>query len=464
MRIGFFEDSAATNLAPISLMRPVFELVCGHFGLRERLVRALPVTDWGVLIRCYLANTYAESHPEARINDTVWLREAPTLLVNGRWLPDTDTIRRLVDSNDDEAGIIDGTLAYLTLDPLEASLLSDEAWDDALLQIMTSRHQVEATGVLIDRPWDLINHNGEQVISDFRLRKFGPSQTPKGPHVPLGPNLVFGPQGALGSQVAVQGNMDDVYVDPAAFVDPFVVLDARHGPISIEAGAKIQPFTRLEGPCHVGRDSQLFRANVREGTTIGPVCRVGGEIEESILHGYANKYHEGFLGHSYVCPWVNLGALTTNSDLKNDYSNVRVPLCGEIVDTGSNKVGCFIGDHTKTALASVFNTGSSIGIFSMVLPGGELLPKHIPSFSRIWHGELDDQADLDNLLATAKIAQGRRNVEFTDAQLKLVKYLFDYTKDERANAMARFHAKRQPLELPDAVSSSKATDVELKVL
>src|SRR5207253_6628464 len=108
--------------------------------------------------------------------------------------------------------------------------------------------------------------------------------------------------------------------------------------ISVEAGAVIQSFTRLEGPCHVGTQSQLFRANVRGGTTIGPVCRVGGEIEASILHGYVNKYHDGFLGHSYLCPWVNLGALSTNSDLKNDYSIVRVPLEGRSVDTGLSKV------------------------------------------------------------------------------------------------------------------------------
>jgi hypothetical protein len=96
------------------------------------------------------------------------------------------------------------------------------------------------------------------------------------------------------------------------------VLDATQGPISVDAGAVIQSFTRLEGPCHVGIGARLFRANIQKGTTIGPFCRVGGEVEASILHGYVNKYHEGFLGHSYLCPWVNLGALSTSSDLKND--------------------------------------------------------------------------------------------------------------------------------------------------
>ena len=145
------------------------------------------------------------------------------------------------------------------------------------------------------------------------------------------------------------------------------VIDQRRRDLGGFEVGRVLPFTRIEGPAYIGRESQLFRAHIREGTSIGPVCRIGGELEASIVHGWCNKYHDGFLGHSYVCPWVNLGALTTNSDLKNDYSPVRVPLAGESLDTGSTKVGCFIGDHTKTALASLINTGSSIGVMTMEL-------------------------------------------------------------------------------------------------
>ena len=93
-------------------------------------------------------------------------------------------------------------------------------------------------------------------------------------------------------------------------------------------GAEIHPFTRIEGPCYIGRNSILLGAKCREGNSIGPMCRVGGEVEESIIQGYSNKYHDGFLGHAYVGQWVNLGALTTNSDLKNDYSEVKITLDG----------------------------------------------------------------------------------------------------------------------------------------
>jgi hypothetical protein len=198
----------------------------------------------------------------------------------------------------------------------------------------------------------------------------------------------------------------------------------------------------------VGTDSQLFRAHVREGTTIGPVCRVGGEVEESILHAYVNKYHTGFLGHSYVCPWVNLGALSSNSDLKSDYSNVNVPLDGEPIETGMTKVGCFIGDHTKTALGSLFNTGSSIGVATMVLPGGELLPKHIPSFTRIWHGELAEGWDIDRALATIRAAMDRRKCQLTPAMDRLLRRLQTETHEERAEAISRGQKKTKTREKP----------------
>src|SRR6185369_760777 len=341
------------------------------------------VTEWGTLVRGYLADTYREQHPESHVNDANWLSESPTLLINGCWLPDNDSLAAI---RPDDAGVIDGTLVYLTLDPLEVQLLSEDNWDDALYDIARTRTRVAATGRVVSRPWDLIEQNPRQLALDFAARKFHVAVD----HEPR-------------ENVAVTGPAESIFIDRAARIDPFVVIDARLGPVSIEAGAIVQSFTRLEGPCHVGSKSQLFRANVRGGTTIGPQCRVGGEIEAAILHGFANKYHDGFLGHSYICPWVNLGAMTTNSDLKNDYSAVSVPLNGEPIDTGLTKVGCFIGDFTKTGLGSLFNTGSSVGVMCMILPGGELLPKFLPSFSAVWHGAIAPGLTLDRNLTAARV-------------------------------------------------------------
>lgn len=424
MRVALYEDRSATeDFSPIALLRPVFELLCGQFSPRERALRFLPITDWGAFLRPELIDVYREENPEAHVNDLDWLRGAPTLLLNGRWLADPQS---LAQCDPDAAGIIDGTVAYLTLDPDEVALLLENEVEEGLLAIARTRRRVAAGGMLARYPWDLIHHNSRQLNLDFAARML---TRPASIVDRLGPN------------VAILGDPDRVFVAPSAKIDPFVVIDARQGPVTIDADATIQAFTRLEGPCFIGRRSQLFRANVREGTSIGPVCRVGGEIEESILHGFANKYHDGFLGHSYVCPWVNLGALSTNSDLKNDYSPVKVPLAGQPIDSGQMKVGCFIGDHSKTAIGSLFNTGSSVGVMCLILPDGELLPKHIPSFSRVWHGDLIEGFPLEKGLETARYAMGRREMELTGAQEKLLSQVFSQTQNERDQAFERSIAR-----------------------
>jgi UDP-N-acetylglucosamine diphosphorylase / glucose-1-phosphate thymidylyltransferase / UDP-N-acetylgalactosamine diphosphorylase / glucosamine-1-phosphate N-acetyltransferase / galactosamine-1-phosphate N-acetyltransferase len=431
MQIAFFEDAGARKFAPIALMRPVFELVCGHFSLRERLQSFRSAKGhadaWGAFVRTELAETYREAQPGFSVNDLNWLYGDSTLFLNGRWLADPQSLEGLAQ---DEVAVSGDTVVALHLDPLEAPLLTEDNWGESLGELARIRRRVELPGTLMKYPWDIVNQNPKQISRDFQLRGLRSEVREFGPHV------------------AMMGPPENISVAPTAELEPFVLLDARRGPISIEAGAVVQSFTRIEGPCHIGREAQLFRANVKEGSTIGPGCRVGGEVETSILHGFANKYHEGFLGHSYVCPWTNLGALTTNSDLKNDYSPVQVPLTGDVFDTQQTKVGCFIGDHTKTAIGSLFNTGSSIGVMCMILPGGELLPKHVPSFSRIWHGELCDGWDLNRSLETARTAMGRRGREMSAAEERLIRHLERQTWAEREAALRRQQERQSPAVVP----------------
>src|SRR5205085_5696148 len=134
---------------------------------------------------------------------------------------------------------------------------------------------------------------------------------------------------------------------PSATIEPLVGLDVPRRPIVIDEGARVLAFSRIDGPCWIGPHTHIHGAKIRAGTSIGPHCRIGGEVEASIIHGYSNKVHEGFLGHSYVGAWANLGAGTHNSDLRNDYGEVIMTLHGLPVHTGMTKVGCFLGDHTK---------------------------------------------------------------------------------------------------------------------
>ena len=207
----------------------------------------------------------------------------------------------------------------------------------------------------------------------------------------------------------------------------------------------VQPFTRVEGPCYIGSQTQLFRANIRGSVSIGPNCRIGGEVEDSIVHGFSNKYHEGFLGHAYVGEWVNLGAITSNSDLRNDYGEVFVPLQGDPVATGQAKVGCFIGDHSRTGMGSMLNTGTAIGVMCNVLPAGVLLPKHVPSFTAVLYGRVGPGFSLDQMFATARIVMGRRGKEFTEAEEQLYRGLYEQTRLERERAFQRIPNHRANL-------------------
>jgi UDP-N-acetylglucosamine diphosphorylase/glucosamine-1-phosphate N-acetyltransferase len=193
----------------------------------------------------------------------------------------------------------------------------------------------------------------------------------------------------------------------------------------------------VEGPCHIGRDTQLFRANLRGAVSIGPNCRIGGEVEASIVHGYSNKYHEGFLGHAYVGEWVNLGAITSNSDLRNDYGEVQVPLQGDPVPTGMAKVGCFVGDHTRTGMGSMLNTGTAVGVMCNVLPAGLLLPKHIPSFTAVLYGRVAPGFAVEQMFATARVVMSRRGREFTAAEEGLYRELYEQTRLERERAFQK---------------------------
>jgi len=418
MRLAVYEDHSE-QFSPLTLLRPVFELRCGHFSLRERLVRQFKPEEWGVFLRPELVDTYAESHSDAHVNDLDWLAEETTLVVNGRLLGGVPN----QDLKPGTAAWLGDELAWCCV-PAGTRLSSDDPIA-ALKKVAGNFDSQPASGTMLQRPWDVVNHNLEQLTADFRGR--------------LRENA-----GEIPDYVGVVGNRDDIFIHKTAEIEPYVVINATHGPVWIESGAKIQAFTRLEGPCYIGQDSQLFRANVREGCSIGPVCRVGGEIEESIIHGYANKYHDGFLGHSYICPWVNLGAVSTNSDLKNDYSAVRVPIGGEIVDSGSTKVGCFIGDHSKTAIGSFFNTGTSVGIMSLILPGGQLLPKHIPSYSRVWKGHLEPLPDrYDSAISTAHYAMGRREQTLTPAMERLLKFVYENTTKERDMALNRWQERNR---------------------
>lgn len=426
MRICHFEDARVATLEPLALTRPAFELRCGLTTLGQKQKRYFQGEQVGGLIRPYLADWCARQNPEMEVNNLRWLREETTVLVNARWLPPArpgklDASVLLADAP--FVATIEDEIAYAVLTPDELSAWSNSQFVHRLDQWRQTLPNRPAGGQMMRYLWDVVDANADQIAFDFHaIRSKEPSGRP-------GTLTLLGPS-------------DWLRVDPTARIDPFVVADTSNGPVIIDRDAVVTSFSRLEGPCWIGPRSQVFAANIRGGTSIGPNCRVGGEVEASIIHANTNKYHDGFLGHSYVGEWVNLGAGTQTSDLRNDYGEVKVTVNGMLLATGRKKVGCYLGDHTKSGLGSLINTGTNVGIFGNLLPSGELLPKFVPSFTWVEHGQLSDQADLPALFATAEKVMERRGEEFSEPLRELLRTIFEKTAAVRRQTIHEAQIKR----------------------
>ena len=205
------------------------------------------------------------------------------------------------------------------------------------------------------------------------------------------------------------------------------VLDASEGPILIADRVSIEPNAIINGPCFIGAGSIVRGgAKLGHGTSLGEECRIGGEVEESIISPYTNKQHEGFIGHSYIGSWVNIGAGSCNSDLKNNYSHVKAWCAGSIKETGRMFLGVIVADHAKIAINTRINTGTVIGFNSNVLTSG-FPPKFIPSFTWTLEPELVE-FDLEKALTTARRMMDRRNVEFTAETEELFRTIHRFCK------------------------------------
>jgi UDP-N-acetylglucosamine diphosphorylase / glucose-1-phosphate thymidylyltransferase / UDP-N-acetylgalactosamine diphosphorylase / glucosamine-1-phosphate N-acetyltransferase / galactosamine-1-phosphate N-acetyltransferase len=195
---------------------------------------------------------------------------------------------------------------------------------------------------------------------------------------------------------------ENMLIEEGAEIEACAVLDARSGPIYIGRNTVVRPQSYLRGPL-----------------SIGPECRIGGEVTHSIFHGYANKAHYGFIGHSYIGEWVNLGAGTTNSNLKNNYGTVKMVVNGKEADTGEQFLGCVIGDYAKTGIGTLITTGAVIGLGANVL-GGKVTPKYVPDFQ--WDEK--NKYRIDDFLKAAAAMMGRRGRELDVALTTKIKKLY----------------------------------------
>ena len=410
-------EQSRANFYPLSLNRPVWELRCGFGSLAEKLIERTGVKDVAYFVPDYMADAYRAGVARA-VNDSSALVGDDLLILDGRVKADALDIACQGPS---EVGVdAEGGVVYARIAKTDLATLDAEDIDGFISSAKVKLTNVNCSYAKWEYTWDLVLANPEQITADFAAA--GRS----------------GIEGTIDEPGAILGSSEDVYIASGARVHPMVVIDAEHGPVYIEEGVEIHPFSRIEGPCYIGKDSILLGTKCREGNSIGPMCRLGGEVEESIIHGHSNKYHDGFLGHAYVGEWVNLGALTTNSDLKNDYSTVSVMLDGRKgIDTGSTKVGSLIGDHAKTSIGTLLNTGSYVGAMTIIMATGKPVPKYIPSFAWFIEGVATKGFGRRHLYATARTAMSRRGSRWTEAEELMWEAIFEITAPQRKEAVAK---------------------------
>jgi UDP-N-acetylglucosamine diphosphorylase/glucosamine-1-phosphate N-acetyltransferase len=391
VRLYLFDEAATDSWHPFSLTRPACELLFGTVLLRERLERFAGRPASAILTRPWLASFQEEGAPPARH------RSAPPADEERLFL--SSTFVPSVEARFEGRG---ATPLLLMLDELVVGCYlpagspgPNQQWLEAPAgnpaDVTCERRPVD--GGLVDAAWRLISENPGRLAADLArdaASRGGVARLPEGTW-------------KLGSEPLMLG--------AETRVEPGVVFDTRHGPIRLDDAVEVRAGCRLEGPLFVGRSTILLGGAI--GTSsIGPVCRIRGEVEESVVLGYTNKAHDGFLGHAYLGRWVNLGAMTTNSDLKNNYGPVRLGSPQGPIETGLTKLGCLLGDHVKTAIGTRINTGTVVGAGANLF-GDSVPPTWVRPFS--WGHAADPPTfERDRFLQLAERVLERRQVEWSD--------------------------------------------------
>ncbi len=401
--VCIFEDNKYSQLYPLSLTRPVFDLRCGMLTLKEKIIKLFPNRSISLFCRDYLKDVVQQQNPDTLINK---IDSEMCLFINGRVIIDSD-ISKIFNKKKEEIYFYEGQVVGAFLKRSNMSKFVKLLKNNANLKELSNVPRKEIKDItIINYCWDLVHHNSSEIEKDFTCFNKG--------------GVIKGKV----SEHAVLINKRNIYIGKDAEIKAGAILDADKGSIYVSEGAKILHNAVLEGPSYIGERAMIkIAAKIYEGTSIGEFSKVGGEVEESIIHSFSNKQHDGFLGHAYLGQWVNIGADTNNSDLKNNYSNVKVYVNGKMVDSGSMFVGLILGDHSKTGINTMFNTGTVVGVMCNVFGSG-FPPKYIPSFS--WGGaEKIVEHDLDKALDTAHQVMARRKQELTPEYEKMLRHIFE---------------------------------------
>jgi UDP-N-acetylglucosamine diphosphorylase/glucosamine-1-phosphate N-acetyltransferase len=411
MSLSLFEDSYWQNFEPISLTKATFDIKVGAKTFFEEH----KLTPEVLLTREYLASITSERHPNCIVNPTSL--DNDTVFVNGLLHPGAIYPDRLFDINHTFAITADSSRKLLVarldnndIEYLQNCVMAGKRIDVKKLNVakLTNLEEQHTEGI-ISQPWDLIRVLENSLATQVSNMK---SETPQ-----------------LGREVSILGS-NAVAIGKDASVEVGTVLDVRNGGIYIGPGAYIAA-SRIVGPTYIDAMSQVKQFTIIEASYIGYDCRIGGEIEHSIISDYTNKAHAGFVGHSYVGEWVNIGAMTTTSDLKMTYGNIKMNSGkNKKIDTGQNKIGSFFADMVKTSIGTLIYSGRRVGVSSH-LHG--LVSQDVPSFtiSGTSIGAGNVELKLESIIETQRKMMKRRNQTMTKAYEQLVEDLFVKTAKDR---------------------------------
>jgi UDP-N-acetylglucosamine diphosphorylase/glucosamine-1-phosphate N-acetyltransferase len=404
-----FEDEGWSQFGPLTTLRHTSLLRWGTKTLLDAITEKIPdvtgISLWG------REELSAVTKDAARVgyNEKA---QGPTFLVNARTRP-SEGLLHLATWSEPFVSVSDGDLVAARLD--EASTKPGVIGKKAIAQLARKQRKVAPPSEPLFRGyWDFVAGNGLAIAS-------------QGKH--------FEDLLALPRSVEVRGPGSNVMVDSGADVEGNVTFDARLGPIIIESGANIESFSRIMGPCYIGPKCKILSALIGGGTSVFEACKVGGQVDNSLIMPYTNKAHHGYVGDSYVGSWVNIGAGCTFSNLKNTYGNVRVVVGGKKADTGMVKLGPAVGDMSKLSIGSLVYAGRSVGVGSHV---SGLASEDVPSFTFV-DSSSNKKVELllESVIETQRRMMERRGLNLSRNEEALIRKLFASTLKERRMAGVR---------------------------
>jgi UDP-N-acetylglucosamine diphosphorylase/glucosamine-1-phosphate N-acetyltransferase len=405
MQVLVFEDSRVLDMKPLVNLKPVYGLYTGFRSLQEKLEHSTRgEVTLTYHLRGYLASFFAEQHPECMVNR---LEEKDVLLVNGRIVCNEAAARVIIE------GAFDPGTAYMQGDDLlyarvQSSQITDaEGMMPDLIDTSALSGQLVTEAVtgfrVIRNLWDVIAFHPDELLLDAATLELGRLE------------------GEVHPSAAIV-NRSNIYIAPGAVVRAGAVLDADEGFVAVGAGAIVDPQAVLmQNVFLASRSRAKTGAKLYSNVAVGTASRVGGEVEDSLIEPFVNKQHDGFLGHSYISSWCNLGAGTNTSDLKNNYSRIKLFHNGVLEMTGLQFLGLLMGDHSKSSINSMFNTGTIVGTGANIFGGG-FPPKEVPSFS--WGG-IDGFVpyEVEKAVETARRVMERRQVVMSSTYESMFRFV-----------------------------------------